>query len=718
MQDPFFIVLCSKSIWNHINLISSMKRLFTLLLAGMLALPVLAQQKRKIATVDQKTQQVSMEDRIHQVMYSAEPTLVQSHPYTPQVSGQRTGGINAVAPVQLGRASNIFSVLRGEQNQVYADNDLGVVAFIHRHDVTVWGGGSAENGKMRFDVSVDGGVSFTADIDVLNATYTRPARYPNLTGFNPNNETNPFNSFLAYSAPTLNGSPDWDGHVTGVVPVTTSPPGNATENYALLSSQSYLQGGLTEGLPGEFWTTELQYDGSGFPGDIYVNKGTYNSSTTDIDWVRKDTVSPPHYTGFDGTATVVGGNIAFDPSGNTGWLVWLGDLQGSGGGGDSVLVPCAIKSTDGGATWGTPIEVDLNANQAVADWLTAFWIQVDSVTGDTTPVSSGRATCAFDYDITVDVNGNPHIAVVIGSGSTSDAPAPAGYTIFSGIEKFMADVTTDDGGASWYVNYVAPVLAFRGSFGNTNPVTMDNQPQISRTPSGDHVFYSWVDSDTSAATGSMNGIGFGVSDQLAPNLRTAGRRISDGAQTCYKRVTDGDFIWEGRALYPSLAPEVIIDNGMVKLPIVMTEMITNEPLESCNFWYFGNDSAFNPANGSAGGDFWPANQLVLDWDAPSCVDSTIVSVDNVINENIVLGQSYPNPTNGETAIGFELPFASDISLDVTNIYGQQVAVIAEGEYPAGTHKVVFNTKDLAAGTYMYNLRTNGTVQTKKLVVSK
>lgn len=688
-----------------------MKRFTLTLLAIVLALPMLAQQKRKVATLDQRTQQVSAEDRINQVMYSAEPTLVSASTYTPENTLQRTGGVNAVAPVQLGRASNIFSILRPEQNQVYADNDLGVVAFIHRQDVTIWGGGSAESGKLRFDLSVDGGGSFTSDIDVLNGTYTRPSRYPNITGFNPNSETNPFSSFLAYSAPTLNGSPDWDGHVTGMANVTLAAPAAATETYSLLSSQSYLQGGLTEGLPGEFWTVENQYDGTTFPGDIYLNKGEYvTSPTADVLWTRYDTISPPHSLSFDGAPHYVGPNISFSPDGNTGWIAWLGDLVG---GPDSTYSPVFMKSTDGGATWGAPIEVNLNANPEVAEHLTAFWIQVDSVTGDTSPVSNGRATCAFDYDITVDINGNPHLATVIGSGATTDAPLAGGYTIFSGVEKFFADVTTDDGGATWYVNYVAPVLAFRGAFGNTGPVNMDNQPQITRTPSGDHVFYSWIDSDTSAVTGSMNGIGFGVSDQLAPNLRTAGRRISDGWQTCYKRVTDGDFIWEGRALFPTLAPEAIIDNGMVKLPVVMVEMITNEPLESCNFWYFGNDSAFDPAT-----EFYPTSQLVLDWDAPSCVDPSIVNVEDVINDNVILGQSFPNPTNGEAVIEFELPFAGDVSLDLTNLYGQQVAVIAEGEYAAGKHQVKVDTRELAVGSYFYNLRTNGKVTTKKMVVTK
>ncbi len=690
-----------------------MKRITLIALALVLGLPVMAQRRKAIASFDQMTQQHTLEDRVHQVMYSAEPTLVHSHPITSETSLVRTGGVNTVSPVELGRASNIFSILRTEQNQVYADDNLGIVAFIHRQDVTIWGGGTAENGKLRFDISVDGGTTFSPDVDVLNATYTRPARYPNITGFNPNNETNPFNTFLAYSAPTLN--PSWDGHVTGMADVTTSAPSNATETYSLLSSETLLQGGLTEGRANEFWTVEAQYDNSTDPGtvlgDIYVNKGMYYDTTSppDIVWSRYDTISPNHIIRSDGSVSLFGPNIAFSPDGETGWIAWLGDLDT---GGDSVYSPIFIKSTDGGTTWGSPIEVDLNANPDVAEWLTSFWSQVDSATGDTFPISTGRATCLIDYDITVDANGNPHMAVVIGSGAVVGTPDPY-YGIYDGIEKFMADVTTDDGGATWYVNYVAPVLAFRGEFGNTGPVGMDNFPQISRTPSGDHVFYSWVDSDTSQTTGSMNGIGFGESDQLAPNLRIAGRRISDGYMTCYKRITDGDFLWDGTALFPTMAPEVIIDNGMVELPIVMVNMITNEPLESCIFSYFGNDATIDPAT-----EFYPKSQLILEWDAPSCVDTTITNVASIVSNEVVLGQSFPNPTNGNALIKFELPFSANISLDLTNIYGQQIAVIADGDYPSGRHEIVVDTRELATGTYFYNLHANGKVTTKKMVVTK
>ena len=186
-------------------------------------------------------------------------------------------GVNAVSPVELGRASNAFTILRTEQNQVYANDSLDMVSFIHRHDVTIYGGGSAQNGKYRYDISTDGGATFTNDQGVLNNTYTRPARYPNITMYNPAGNSNPLMGNMVYSGPTLDPSPSWDGHVTGVSDVTTGGTTTGTENYNFIGMQTLLPGGLCQGLPGEFWTVDFQYDGTNTLDSLFVYKGTWNS---------------------------------------------------------------------------------------------------------------------------------------------------------------------------------------------------------------------------------------------------------------------------------------------------------------------------------------------------------------------------------------------------------------------------------------------------------
>lgn len=697
------IVTGGFSYFLNFKCLFTMKKIYLLAAIVLFGTLLFAQQASYNLPLDQRMKRASLITPFLEQSYDSESSLLSSQPMAPsdQVAKTQTA-------IQLGRASNIYTCTRPQQNQVYVDNDLDLVAFIHRQDVTVWGGGTANNGKLRLDISVDGGNSFTTEIGELNVNYTRPARYPNLTGFNPNNATNPFNTFLAYSAPTLNGAPSWDGHVTGIVPVAAAPPVQPTETYSLLSSQTLLQGGLTEGLDNEFWTAELQYDGANTPGDIYINKGVYLASQNDIVWNRADTISPPHYTGYNGSPVVRSPNIAFSPDGNTGWIAWIGDLIG---GQDSTLRPIFMKSTDGGASWGTPIEVDLNADPAVASYLTELWTQVDSSTGNTVPVSTGIASTSLDFDITVDMNGNPHMAVVIGSASVFDAPEP-GYFFYYDVAKFLGDVWSPDGGATWNTAYIAPVLAWRGSFGANNPINMDNYCQISRTPSGDHVFYSWVDSDTSANTGSMNGIGFGVSDNLAPNLRISAMRVQDAYQMCYIRVTDGDLLWDGRMMFPTMAPEVLLDafSNEVTLPIVNVEMLNNEPDAPVQFHYFGDDSKIDLMN-----TFVDPSSLNLAWDVAPCI---VVGTENPMESGLVILQSVPNPTDGETMIQFELPFASEVSLDLSNSFGQQVMQVEKGSFSAGRHQLRFDTEGLASGIYYYTLRAGEHLATKKMIIGR
>ena len=54
-----------------------------------------------------------------------------------------------------------------------------------------------------------------------------------------------------------------------------------------------------------------------------------------------------------------------------------------------------------------------------------------------------------------------------------------------------------------------------------------------------------------------------------------------------------------------------------------------------------------------------------------------------------LSQNYPNPFNPSTTISFQLPEESFISLKVYDAIGTEVETIAEGEYPAGVHEVIF-----------------------------
>jgi hypothetical protein len=71
----------------------------------------------------------------------------------------------------------------------------------------------------------------------------------------------------------------------------------------------------------------------------------------------------------------------------------------------------------------------------------------------------------------------------------------------------------------------------------------------------------------------------------------------------------------------------------------------------------------------------------------------------------LLEVAYPNPFNSQTTIRFMLAKFGPVRLVVYDALGREVAVPAEGVFPAGTHQVTFTANDLPSGVYFYRLET-------------
>jgi hypothetical protein len=79
-------------------------------------------------------------------------------------------------------------------------------------------------------------------------------------------------------------------------------------------------------------------------------------------------------------------------------------------------------------------------------------------------------------------------------------------------------------------------------------------------------------------------------------------------------------------------------------------------------------------------------------------------------------QNYPNPFNPSTTIRYALPVRSRVTLTVFTTLGEVVATLVAGDKEAGDHVAVFDASGLSSGVYLYRLRTDGFVETRKLVV--
>ncbi|MBN1302569.1 MAG: family 43 glycosylhydrolase [Melioribacteraceae bacterium] len=83
-----------------------------------------------------------------------------------------------------------------------------------------------------------------------------------------------------------------------------------------------------------------------------------------------------------------------------------------------------------------------------------------------------------------------------------------------------------------------------------------------------------------------------------------------------------------------------------------------------------------------------------------------------------LEQNYPNPFNPVTTISYTIPEKSYHSLKVFNVTGEEIKTLFVGFRDAGSYTETFDAEELSSGVYFYQLKTEGIVYTKKLVLLK
>ncbi len=85
----------------------------------------------------------------------------------------------------------------------------------------------------------------------------------------------------------------------------------------------------------------------------------------------------------------------------------------------------------------------------------------------------------------------------------------------------------------------------------------------------------------------------------------------------------------------------------------------------------------------------------------------------------IIEQNYPNPFNPSTSIRYQLSQRDVVRLKVYNNLGQEVATLVNGVQEAGAHTATWNAKNIASGTYFYQMEVGGTVlPVKKAILLK
>lgn len=94
-----------------------------------------------------------------------------------------------------------------------------------------------------------------------------------------------------------------------------------------------------------------------------------------------------------------------------------------------------------------------------------------------------------------------------------------------------------------------------------------------------------------------------------------------------------------------------------------------------------------------------------------------LTVHQTLEQNMELFQNVPNPVGDYTEISFYLPKSGKIHLSLHNNLGQEMLMLADGKYEAGSHKIEVNTT-LDPGVYFYKLTSDKEKITKQMTVVK
>lgn len=77
---------------------------------------------------------------------------------------------------------------------------------------------------------------------------------------------------------------------------------------------------------------------------------------------------------------------------------------------------------------------------------------------------------------------------------------------------------------------------------------------------------------------------------------------------------------------------------------------------------------------------------------------------------------FPNPSNGLATVSVELEKAGMVKVDIYNLFGKKVRDLEPQQVAAGTHITNIDLSDLASGSYLVKVTTNGKTGSSMLVV--
>ncbi|MGA9116431.1 MAG: hypothetical protein WB626_06630 [Bacteroidota bacterium] len=458
----------------------------------------------------------------------------------------------------------------------------------------------------------------------------------------------------------------------------------------------------------------------------FISEGVYLSTDGGATWSGKDTCTGPPVTFHRGDP-----GIAVDTAG-TFILIRLGFSPGL----------YAHYSTDRGAVWSGQRTVasedqdraalvsDGSLSSTFAGRTYAAWVRFSPPYPVLTCFTAdGGRTWSTPAQVNAPVQRGQGADLAVGSDGTLFLCWAGVIGVSPFTEDFVGFARSTDGGLSWAVTESAfDMNGIQGILPQKANIRVNGLPRIAVDRSGGP-HHGWI---------------YIVTTQK--NLPPAG---SD-PDVILRRSTDGGLTWSGaRRVHQDpvgngkiqFFPAVCTDSGGGvnvlyyddrRTTSDSTGVFLSRSTDGGDTWtdYEAGDRRFRPqAIGGLGQGYQGDNIAIAaagDTLRPLWMDNStglyqiwtstirISSLGTGVGEetrpsSAALIRNYPNPFNSSTTLGFHLEKGEDILLEVLDVSGRRVALLAGGYHPAGFHAVPFDggRRGLASGVYLARLVRSG-----------
>ncbi len=632
-------------------------------------------------------------------------------------------------------SANVYGLLSNASKPLQYNDNINAISYIQRKSDTYVGIPSDNTGVIVAMISNNWGTSW--DSTCIYSSATDPGRYPQGAIYNPVGNTNIANAYVVGSGPALNGG-NWNGSWYASKQLAT--PGSTLYNNTASSAPNAMQ--LFSNGSATYSPTQGKQDFAQF-GFTSTDDGivrslaqianNINASQFDLRGAQlvkgiftagvftwsTDSFIPPVIIQPTSLEKQMSGNLyqAWNEAGTVGYVIFIGTKTGAINA-NLGWQPIVYKTTNSGATWAILSSIDFNNSsyQCLLNHLDPVW-QNASLRIPFFNVNEG-------VDCAVDANGKLHIATTIASTASSNLDSLSSVTGHTsedytwnhtpGKRPYLYDFSTD-GTSGWSyftidsLSSEAPSSVSGGPGFNDNPwddnagkITSDSRIQLSRTPDGQYLIYTWAESDSNITTGVKKWNS--LPNVKARLLKTSTNQLSVTEINITKPISGNGIVNPNvgnRAMlhYTSTKSSTATISGSAVDVIVPVTVCNSNPYSQLtnNVHYFsGAKLTFN-------------NTFVS---SSACASPVSIKENNYLISNFEL---MPNPASINCFVTVNFYEAKNIEISLVNYLGQVIKKQTEST-TIGENKITIDLSTLKKGLYFVALKQGENLCTKKLIV--